>query len=67
MADAALRAAALTVPVPPIEAVELLALLTDEGLQPDEIVRLLPELPVLQETIELVLEVLSDDTLGDVR
>lgn len=67
LADAALRAAALTVPVPPVQAVELLQVLTDEGLQPDEIVRLLPELPVLQETIELVLEVLQDDTLGDGR
>lgn len=64
LADAVLRAAALTVPVAPDDAVELLALLTDEGLQPDEIVRLLPDLPVQQETIELVLKVLHDDNLG---
>lgn len=64
LADAALRAGALTVPMPPAEAVDLLPLLTDEGLQADEIARLLPELPVLQETIELVLEELHDDS-GD--
>jgi hypothetical protein len=46
LAEAALQAAGLPLPVPPAEADRLLAVLLDEGLEPDEIPDLLPHLPV---------------------
>ena len=50
LADVALRAAALPSPVPPDLAGRLLDVLLSEGLQGEEVLRLLPELPVQQDT-----------------
>jgi hypothetical protein len=56
LADVALRAAGLPVPVPPEEADGLLTALTAEGLEPDEVLSLLPHLPVQQATADAVAE-----------
>ncbi len=50
LADVALRAGGLTVPVPPRQAPVLLEALLAEGLEPEEVVRLLPHLPVRHDT-----------------
>jgi hypothetical protein len=55
LADVALREAGLPVPVPPTEAPALLAALTAEGIEPEEVLALLPHLPVLQDTVEEVI------------
>ena len=54
LADVALRAAALPSPVPPALADRLLEVLLSEGLEGDEVLRLLPELPVQQDTAQEV-------------
>jgi hypothetical protein len=54
LAEAALRAADLTLPVPPTQASALLTALTAEGIEPDEVLALLPYLPVQQDTAEQV-------------
>lgn len=59
LAAAAVHTAQLPVPVPPAEARRLLAVLTDEGLEPEEIARVLPALPVEEETVAAVRQVLD--------
>jgi hypothetical protein len=54
LAEVALQTAALPVPVPPTHASALVAALTAEGIEPDEVLVLLPHLPVLQETAKQV-------------
>lgn len=52
LADAAVRASGLEVPVVPADADRLLDLLLAEGLEPVEVLELLPHLPVQQDTAE---------------
>ena len=54
LAEAALGAADLPAPVPPSSAEALLSLLLDAGLEPDEVLAVLPHLPVQQDTAEEV-------------
>ena len=54
LAEAALRSAELPVPVPPEAAPDLLKALAAEGIEPDEILVLLPHLPVLADTADRV-------------
>lgn len=54
LAEAALRDAALPVPVPPSGADRLLEALLAEGLEPQEVLDVLPHLPVLQDTADEV-------------
>ena len=54
LAEAALREAALPVPVPPAQADRLLEALLEEGLEPQEVLDVLPHLPVLQDTADEV-------------
>lgn len=54
LAEVALQDAALPVPVPPDAAPALLTALLDEGIEPDEVLAVLPHLPVLQDTAEEV-------------
>lgn len=54
LAEAALSVAGLREPVPPQEAKRLLEVLLGEGLEPDEVLQLLPHLPVQQDTAEEV-------------
>ena len=61
LAKAALREAALPVPVPPTAAPALLAALTKEGLEAEEVVAVLPYLPVQQDTAEQVAAELERD------
>jgi hypothetical protein len=56
LADVALRAAGLPVPVPPEQADGLLTALVAEGLEPQEVLSLLPHLPVQQDTADAVAE-----------
>jgi len=42
------------VPVPPERAPALLQALLGEGIEPDEVLAVLPHLPVLQDTVEEV-------------
>ena len=55
LAEAALAEAGLTVPVPPEQAAALLEVLGAQGLEPEEVVAVLPLLPVRQETAERIL------------
>lgn len=52
LAEVALREAALPVPVPETRVDDLLEALLAQGLQPEEVVALLPHLPVLQDTAD---------------
>ena len=52
LAEVALREAALPVPVPEAYVDDLLEALLGQGLQPEEVVALLPHLPVLQDTAD---------------
>ncbi|MCW2614449.1 MAG: uncharacterized protein JWN08_1443 [Frankiales bacterium] len=61
LAETALRDAALSVPVPPDEAPVLLDALLAEGLDPDEVLEVLPHLPVLADTADAVAERLRQD------
>ena len=59
LATAALREAALPVPVPPGEAADLLTALLAEGLEPDEVALVLPHLPVEETTVGTVVALLA--------
>lgn len=54
LAEAALSASGLPQPVPVARADALLELLLGEGLEPDEVLAVLPQLPVGQDTVEEV-------------
>jgi len=54
LAEAAVASAGLPVPVPPESADPLLGVLLDEGLAPEEILEVLPRLPVRRETADAV-------------
>ena len=54
LAEAAVREAGLTLPVPPGQADRLLEALLAEGLEPDEVLDVLPHLPVLADTADEV-------------
>jgi hypothetical protein len=54
LAEAAMSEAELPVPVPPELAPTLLTALLGEGIEPDEVLAVLPHLPVLQDTAEEV-------------
>jgi hypothetical protein len=54
LADAALSSSGLAQPVAPDDAGPLLAVLLDEGLEPDEVLAVLPHLPVLADTADAV-------------
>lgn len=58
LAEAALAEAALPVPVPPAHAGELVEALLAEGLEGEEVLHLLPHLPVLEDTAERVTDLL---------
>ena len=60
LAQAALDRAGLELPVPPTSAARLIAVLLGEGLEPDEVLSLLPHLPVLQDTADAVTDQLAD-------
>ena len=61
LAEVALQEAGLPVPVPPAEAVPLLTALQAQGLEPEEVLSLLPHLPVLADTADRVAGVLRED------
>ena len=61
LAEAALRDAGLPAPVPVTEADRLLEVLVAEGLEGEEVVILLPHLPVHADTADAVAERLQDD------
>lgn len=61
LAETALQAAGLTVPVPPEEAPALLEALVTEGLEPMEVLAVLPHLPVLADTADAVADRLPPD------
>jgi len=63
LADAALRSSGLELPVRPDDAGRLLTLLRDEALEPAEILAVLGQLPVQQDTIEEVGLLLEADEL----
>ena len=67
LARSALDAAGLPVPVPPEHAPELLGALVEEGLEPDEVLKVLDELPVRGETVEEVALLLEVASLRDPR
>lgn len=60
LAEVALQEAGLPVPVPPTEAVPLLTALQAQGLEPEEVLSLLPHLPVLADTADRVAGVLRE-------
>ena len=64
LAEAALQEAALPLPVPPEAAPQLLKALAAEGIEPDEVLVLLPHLPVLQDTAEQVARALAEEQGG---
>lgn len=59
LAEAALRDAGLPQPVPPSAAEQVVRLLLDEGLEPAEVIAVLPHLPVQQDTAEQVAVILE--------
>jgi hypothetical protein len=59
LGQAAVRATGLPVPVPPARAADLLDALLAEGLEPEEVHRVLPHLPVEEPTVERVAELLA--------
>lgn len=61
LAESALMAAGLEVPVRPEQAGDLLEALVAEGLEPDEVLGVLPHLPVLADTADAVAHQLRDD------
>ena len=64
LATAALREAALPVPVPPPAAGDLLTALLQEGLEPEEVTLVLPHLPVEDDTVEAVRTLLAPGAEG---
>jgi hypothetical protein len=63
LAEAAIDGSGLPLPVRPDDAPLLLTLLQDEGLEPAEVLAVLPELPVLQDTAEEVALLIEADEL----
>lgn len=61
LAEVALREAALPVPVPPAAAAQLVAALRAEGLEGEEVLGVLPHLPVSPDAAEQVRAVLADE------
>jgi hypothetical protein len=61
LADMALRTAGLPRPVPPAHAGDLLRALVEEGLEPEEVLAVLPQLPVREDTAEQVARALAGD------
>jgi hypothetical protein len=59
LGQAAVRTTGLPVPVPPDRAPELLDALLAEGLEPDEVRRVLPQLPVEEPTVDRVADLLA--------
>jgi hypothetical protein len=59
LAEAALATAGLAVPVPPAQAASLLAALEREGLDAQEVLEVLPHLPVEADTADLVAATLA--------
>ena len=59
LAETALATAGLAVPVPPEQAPALLEALVAEGLEPQEVLELLPHLPVLADTADAVAALLA--------
>jgi hypothetical protein len=59
LGQAAVRAAGLPVPVPPGQAPALLDALLGEGLEPEEVQRVLPHLPVEGPTVDRVADLLT--------
>jgi hypothetical protein len=64
LAHAALRAAAVTVPVPPSQAEQLFTALLAEGLLPEELPAVLPHLPVESATVREVTAIVAAGGLG---
>ena len=64
LAQVALEDAGLPVPVPPTEVVPLLTALQGQGLEPEEVLSLLPHLPVLADTADQVAAALREDRTG---
>jgi hypothetical protein len=62
LAELALREARLPLPVPAAAAASLVAVLRAEGLEGDEVLRVLPHLPVSADAAEQVRAALSDET-----
>lgn len=60
LAETALREAGLPVPVPPAEAPRLVAELASAGLEPGEVVALLPHLPLDQGTAEVTARIVTE-------
>lgn len=60
LAEAALHSADLPVPVPPTHAAALVEVLAAEGIEPDEVLVLLPHLPVPPPTAEQVAALLAE-------
>lgn len=60
LAEAALQESGLPVPVPPSAAGALLAVLTAEGIEPEEVLDLLPHLPVSADTADAVAARVAD-------
>jgi hypothetical protein len=60
LAEVALQEAGLPVPVPPTDAVPLLTALQEQGLEPQEVLSLLPHLPVLADTADVVARALRE-------
>jgi hypothetical protein len=59
LGQAAVRTTGLPVPVPPDRAPELLDALLAEGLEPEEVRRVLPQLPVEEPTVDRVADLLA--------
>ena len=60
LAERALDEAGLPVPVPPSRAADVVAALSAYGIEPEEVLVLLPHLPVQQDTAEQVSELLDE-------
>ena len=60
LAEAGVRDAGLSVPVPPAQAGRLLAVLLEQGLEPEEVGPVLARLPVEPDAAEKVLALLAD-------
>ncbi len=60
LAELALRDAGLPLPVPPTAAGKLLDALLAQGIEPDEVARLLPDLPVAPEAAGTITDLLAD-------
>ena len=67
LAQRAVADAGLPQPVPPELAARLLEVLTEQGLEPDEVGRVVDQLPVRAETVEEVVLLLEASALQDER